>query len=103
MSKVKKVDTIPTGHWGSFHGCTIWATPNQLIEVLGEPSFIENTGEDKVNMEWLLKVDDTYFTVYDWKEYEPLDMDCHYSWHVGTQSKFQSAGAAKAVRALLTC
>ena len=36
-------------------------------------------------MEWGFKIKSTgvVFTIYDWKEYVPLEMDTIYEWHIG--------------------
>lgn len=78
----------------SFHGGTIYATPNQIIERYGEPMWGENDGQDKVNMEWVLETTEypnhwdvpkgTIFTIYDWKEYRSIGLDEHIQWHIGS-------------------
>lgn len=78
----------------SFHGGIIEATPNQIIKKYGEPMWGQNTGRDKVNMEWVLETTEypnhwdvpkgTIFTIYDWKEYRPLSMDEQVEWHIGS-------------------
>lgn len=68
----------------SFFDSTFVATPNQLIALLGEPQFIENEGEDKVNMEWCCELEDSnVFCIYDWKEYKTIGMDERIEWHIG--------------------
>ena len=80
-SQLVKSDGVDT----SFFSVTIDATPNQLISALGKPHMIQNDGNDKVNMEWGFKIKSTgvVFTIYDWKEYVPLEMDTIYEWHIG--------------------
>lgn len=75
----------------SFHDDVIYATPNKLIEVLGEPSYKENDGTDKVNMVWRLETESgDVFTVYDWKEYKPLNHDKQYEFHIGSHNSIVS-------------
>ena len=72
----------------SFHDVTIKTSINQLIKVLGEPSIQDNTGEDKVNVEWEVITDDgTVGTIYDWKEYRRLDGDDLVEFHIGGHNK----------------
>ena len=72
----------------SFFGTTITATIDQLEEVIGEPTYEENTGEDKVNFEWDMQLEDgTVFTIYDWKEYRPIYRDEKIVWHIGGRNK----------------
>ena len=68
----------------SFHDTVIYATPQQLIDAIGSPSYANNEGEDKVNMEWVCETGDgEVFTIYDWKYYRPLEMDEEVGWHIG--------------------
>ncbi len=67
-----------------FHGTTLVATVNDLVKVLGQPSFVENTGEDKTNYEWDMETDSgELFTIYDYKEYRPISKTERIKWHVG--------------------
>jgi hypothetical protein len=45
-------------------------TYNQLVQILGEPTFPEESGDGKVQVEWIVKYQDELFTVYDWKTYD---------------------------------
>ncbi len=68
----------------SFHDMTVIATPQELITILGTPIYNNNTGEDKVNMEWICENNDgEIFTVYDWKEYRSISNDEKIEWHIG--------------------
>jgi len=72
----------------SFHSATINASVNQLINTFGEPTWQHNTGEDKVNFEWVLETDEgDVFTLYDWKEGRPLSSDETIEWHIGSHSR----------------
>ena len=83
----------PTGT--SWHGHTITATPNQLIEALGEPQYGYNDGQDKSNFDWVCETESgKVFTIYDWKEYTPLKMDSVYSFHVGANAGLGTASVA---------
>ena len=87
----------PTGT--SFHGHEIVATPNQLIEALGKPQFGDNSGWDKTNFDWVCETKDgNVFTVYDWKEYKPLNMDSYYSFHIGAKSGLVGEKALAEIR-----
>ena len=83
MAKKTYQDTGGT----SFHGVVIRATVDQLTKAFGEP-YDNNTGEDKVNFEWEMETDEgEVFTIYDWKEYRPLQRDQYVTWHIGAKSK----------------
>ena len=80
----------------SFHSNEVRASPEQLREAFGEPAFDDNFGHDKVNMEWSFEDDEgNVFTLYDWKHYRPLYMECGVNWHIGSKTpeleeKFQN-------------
>jgi hypothetical protein len=83
----------------SFHGHTVTATPNQLIEALGEPQFGWNDGQDKCNFDWICETNDgAVFTIYDWKEYKPLNMDSYYEFHIGAFHGFVAVRALSEIR-----
>ena len=46
------------------------ATYNQLIKVLGEPTFDTPSGDNKVQKEWVVEFEGNIYTVYDWKTYD---------------------------------
>ena len=78
----------------SFYNTTLKATPQELIDALGEPDFFDNDGQDKVNMEYNLETEDgIVFTIYDWKEYRPLQMDEKIEFHIGGFSYTQCVEA----------
>lgn len=99
---MKKTTKEATGT--SFHGSTINATVNELTAILGKPDCYTNDGEDKVNFEWEMETDNgDIFTVYDWKEYRPLDKDEIIRWHIGGMSEgITTQAQAELVSALTT-
>jgi hypothetical protein len=75
----------------SFHDVTIKTSANKLISVLGEPHWVNNTGEDKVNFEFIFETEEgDVFTIYDWKHYRSLDLDEIIEWHIGSHSRMIS-------------
>jgi len=86
----------------SFHGVVIRATVNQLISAFGDPDMEYNTGEDKVNFEWNMETyEGEVFTIYDWKEYRPLQRDEYVTWHIGANSKSVSNDAEREILNIL--
>ncbi len=68
----------------SFHDTVINTTVNKLIKAIGKPYMHKNLGDDKVNFEWRMELEDgTVFTVYDYKEYRKLDLDELIEFHIG--------------------
>ena len=58
-----------------------------LINKLGRPSVV-GSGDDKVQVEWVMKYKDEIFTLYDWKTYDPeyteYELD---TWSIGGNAK----------------
>ena len=78
----------------SFYGVELTVTPQQLIDALGEPEYFSNDGSDKTNMDYSLETEDEIaFTIYDWKEYRPLQMDEKIEFHIGGFSYTQCVEA----------
>ena len=46
------------------------ATYRDLVNVLGEPTFPEESGDGKVQVEWVVEFEGEIFTIYDWKTYD---------------------------------
>jgi len=68
----------------SFHDTVITTTVNKLIKAIGKPYMHSNLGNDKINFEWKMELEDgTIFTVYDYKEYRKLDLDELIEFHIG--------------------
>tara|TARA_R110000851_G_scaffold92411_1_gene201663 strand:+ start:73 stop:435 length:363 start_codon:yes stop_codon:yes gene_type:complete len=45
---------------------------NMLVDLLGEPTLLpEDSGDGKVNFEWVVEFDNENFTIYDWKTESP--------------------------------
>lgn len=82
----------------SYHNVDITTTPSKLIELCEELDieyYEDNTGEDKTNFDFDFYVPekDLYFTVYDWKEYQPLNLDSSYKFHIGAKDTMSSLEA----------
>lgn len=45
------------------------ATYSQLLEILGEPTYNEPSGDGKVQVEWVVSFEGDIFTIYDWKTF----------------------------------
>ena len=61
---------------------TVNTTYARLVEVFGVPHI---TGGDKVNSEWLIKINGQVATIYDYKE--PITPTDDYDWHIGGHKK----------------
>jgi len=86
----------------SFHGSTFKATPNQLIESLGEMTN-GRSGDGKVTMEWVRELDSAeVITVYDWKYHRVIGMDEEIEWNIGGRNKSTTDEAKEKILMLLT-
>ena len=78
----------------SFHGAVIKTTPSKLVKLFGNPTFLNNDGTDKVNIEWELEdLDGNVITIYDWKEGRPVSMDEVIEFHIGALSGYDTLNA----------
>jgi hypothetical protein len=86
----------------SFKGY-VTATFDELIDAFGQPTFTDNSGDDKVSTEWNLAFhtedDEFVATIYDWKCYDN-GATCRsgnpFVWNVGGNS-YESLQAVKDV------
>ena len=104
MTLTEPTTTTPTS--SSYHKVNITTTPHQLIELCKERDIEyheDNSGTDKVNFDFNFYVPekDLYFTVYDWKHYEPLDLNHYYSFHIGAKDMWSSLEAKEILLELL--
>jgi hypothetical protein len=67
MKKFKVLSNEETASSGTSLQGYINATYSQLLETLGEPTYNEPSGDDKVQVEWVVEFNDNIFTIYDWK------------------------------------
>jgi len=98
---IKKNDNVdPTGT--SFFGNVILETPRNLKAIFGEPTYDQNDGSDKTNLEWFFELEDgSPITIYDWKYYRPIGDDEVIEWHVGARSGTIAYEAEEAIRSVL--
>lgn len=90
-SNFKPLQDVSRVGGSSFHQDVVFATPNELTYILGEPAYEFNVGTDKTNMEWYIQMPDgNMFTVYDYKEYEILHPNKTYEWHIGGHDRFST-------------
>lgn len=86
----------------SWFGDLIVTTYPKLIEILGQPTFDDNTGQDKTNMEWVCESREGFvFTIYDWKEYEPLNEEYNYGFHIGGFSEGETKKAKAEIELMI--
>lgn len=68
------------------------ATYDELVSILGEPTYNTTSGDDKVDVEWDLEIWDAVSdstvvaTIYNWKDYDGgvrARSGVKYEWHIG--------------------
>lgn len=92
-----KLSSKPRGGT-SYHMMNITTTVDKLIDAIGVPQIEDNDGQDKVNVEWICELSDgTVFTIYDWKEYRPIDYNEEIEFHIGAKDKAASQRAMEAL------
>lgn len=86
----------------SFYNDTVSATAQELIKLIGPPTYDNNKGEYKVNLEWVCKNEyGETVTVYDWKYYRPLAMNELVNWHLGAKDGLQTTKAKRELETAL--
>ena len=82
----------------AWYQSTVTTTLDILKKVLGEPQWADNDGCDKSNFDWEMETEDgTPFTVYDWKEYRPIEDDELIEWHIGGINTFDTEKAKEEI------
>lgn len=88
MMKVFDEMTAPSVNGTSLVGYLKGFTFDNLVNVLGQPTFDEPSGDDKVQVEWVVEYDGEVYTVYDWKTYNrEFTLNNLTEWNVGGKSK----------------
>jgi hypothetical protein len=82
--KVLLEDQVKGKTTGSSLKGYINCTYQDLVRVLGEPTYPEASGDNKTQKEWVVEYNGEVFTVYDWKTYdEEYTMNELDQFHIG--------------------
>jgi hypothetical protein len=86
MIKVFTKENVPSISGTSLAGYLQGFTYDILVDKLGEPTFDTPSGDDKVQIEWIMEYKGNIFTLYDWKTYN-REYTIHelIDWHVGSK------------------
>lgn len=68
-------------NWSS-HSGNVAATYDELIRTFGPPTYSNEDPDDKVQTEWMLKINGVVATIYNWKT-GATPTTGRYHWHVG--------------------
>jgi len=86
----------------SWHLDIVYTTVKQLKEKVGNPQYECNDGSDKVNFDWTCETSNgDVFTIYDWKNYRPIDEEEFIEFHIGGFSKEVTTQAKKELMEIL--
>lgn len=90
MSKLVKLSKEDANASGSSLKGYLHTTYHKLVELLGEPTYLpKDSGDGKVNFEWVVKFNGEIFTIYDWKTYDPeysmYELD---RWNIGGKTYY---------------
>ena len=97
---MKKTEKSANGT--SFHDVTITTTINELVRVLGEPTYTGDPMEDKVSVEWICETEEgEVVTIYDWKEYRRLEDNELVEFHLGGHRKIHTLNGKEELVKLL--
>ena len=68
----------------SLKGYITGYTYSQLVEVMGEATFPTESGDGKIQKEWVIRDGNDVFTIYDWKTYDTnYTMTKLKKWNIG--------------------
>lgn len=74
---------------GGTHLCgrIIGPTYSQMVELMGEPTFSEESGDGKIQKQWIIRDGNDIFTIYDWKTFDKdYTENVLVRWNVGGKS-----------------
>ena len=85
MKNLKKIEQGQDSSTGtSLKGYMYGVSYSKLIEVFGEPTYPNESGDGKVQFEWVFDYKGEPFTLYDWKTYDrEYTMNELTKWNVG--------------------
>jgi hypothetical protein len=73
MSKFKVYTEVTANANGTSLKGYVKANYNQLLSLLGEPTYDTPSGDNKVQKEWVVGFKGEIFTIYDWKTYNEFE------------------------------
>lgn len=107
--KLRKVTSRHSG--SSWHGHSVWATPNEMMKIADSFNieyYKGNDGQGKTNFDFLFEIaskgnleDGIQFTAYDWKNYRQLKVNEEVNWHIGAFRAVEGAVGEEILKILL--
>lgn len=90
MNNLKKLEKGEANTFGTSLKGYVYTTYSRLVEIFGEPTYLpEDSGDGKVNFEWVFEFNGEIFTIYDWKTYDPeYSMTQLEKWHIGGKTYY---------------
>lgn len=81
--KVTVLTPLQDNYGSSWRIGAISTTYNNLFNLLGEPTYNDNSGDGKVSKEWALLLEGNYYTIYDYKYYDGWKNNEVIEWSIG--------------------
>ena len=86
MEKLTREEALGRTQGTCLKGHLYGTTYNDLVNLFGEPTFPEPSGDDKVQVTWVIEHDEEVFTIYDWKTYSRQETTEELTeWNVGAK------------------
>jgi hypothetical protein len=91
MNTIIKSNTITKSNMSSdgtsLSGYLLGPSYVVLVKALGQPTYSDPSGDDKVQKEWRFEYKGDVFIIYDWKTYDAeYTMNELIRWHIGSKA-----------------
>jgi hypothetical protein len=81
---VDQVEALEKTTGTFFVGRLLGFSYDDLVGILGQPTFPRASSDDKVQKEWVIEFNDNIYTIYDWCTYiEDYTMNNLKDWNIG--------------------
>jgi hypothetical protein len=84
-----KAEALDNAHGSSLGGYLFNTTYNDLYEAFGAPTFDSESGDGKVQFEWVFEFNGNCYTIYDWKTYSVEEsLNRLTKWNIGCKEYY---------------
>ena len=90
LQKIESTEyALGISHGTSLSGYLHNTKYSDLIEVFGQPTFNQESGDGKVQFEWVFEFNGEVFTLYDWKTYDAeYTINELTTWNIGSKTYY---------------
>jgi len=79
-SEIESIPFEPSWFVGNISGLKY----NDLVKILGKPTYNKPSGDSKVQVEWAIEFEGNLFHIYDWKTYnKKFTLNGLDTWNIG--------------------